>query len=97
LACEAQDVDLFGEGNSHVLGMGRCEGGMRQVCIPANRGRVAPHQTVYLLRKRIKLHNMNNCRQWPPKGADSKICVQGPNLRWADCFVAPRFCIFSPE
>ena len=97
LTRQAQDVDFFGEGGSHVLGMGRCEGGMRQVCITADRGRVAPVKRVYLLRKCIKLRNMNNCRPATPKDADPKIRVQRPNLRWADCFVAPRFCIFSPE
>ena len=97
LVREAQDVNFFGEGGSHVLGMGRYGDGMRQVCIPADRGRVAPHQTVYLLPMRIKLHNMNNCRPSPPKGADSKIHVRRPNLRWADCFLPPRFLNFSPE
>ena len=31
LARQAQDVNFFGEGGSHVLGIGRCEDGMRQV------------------------------------------------------------------
>lgn len=62
LVRQAQDINFFGEGGSHVLGMGRYGGGMRQVCIPADRGHVAPRQTVYLLPMRIELHNVNNCR-----------------------------------
>ena len=95
LARQAQDVNFFGEGGSHVLGKGRWEGDMRQFCIAADRGLVAPRAAVYLLPMWIKLHNMNNCRPSPPNGADSKIHARRPNSRWADCFVEPHFCIFS--
>ena len=95
LTRQAQDINFFGEGGSHVLGKGRCEGDMRQFCMLPIAGSVAPHAAVYLLPMWIKLHNVNNCRPSPPNGADSKIRVQGPNLRWADCFVAPRIFLFS--